>query len=88
MTWYLVLIIIAIVNTFSSGSEPNWIVPVAALSIEGILQILYSIGYGASRKLMYCWYAEYPSYGYCTWTWEEPEDDPDEPLFEVVINLT
>jgi hypothetical protein len=76
VTWYVVLVLyIFIFGNYANGATPDFILPIAALSIEGILQILYSIGYGKSRKLMHCWYYEYPMKGYCDWTFEEPEDD-------------
>ena len=98
--WYLVLVLmIAIFHTFDAGvTKPDIYLPVAGLSIEAILQIMYSIGYVKSRKLMLCWgydfydprFADLPPEERCPWEEYDVDnefDDSDEPLFEVTINI-
>ena len=85
LTWYGVLILYIFVFGAFSGAKPSFILPIAASSIELILQILYSIGYGKSRKLMYCWYYEMQTKGYCDWVFEE--DSNGSALFDVTISV-
>ena len=97
--WYLVLVLmIAIFHTFADpNNKPDIYLPVAGLSIEAILQIMYSIGYVKSRKLMLCWgydfydprFASLPPEERCPWEEYDVDNefDDDEPLFEVTINI-
>merc|ERR1719361_106394 len=66
LTWYVVLVLyIFLFGTWTGGQTPDFILPVVGASIEGILQILYSIGYGKSKALMNCWGYDYYDLGYC-----------------------
>ena len=66
LIWFLVLVIMTFVLTFT-GEAPSIWVPLSGAIIELILQILYSIGYGKARKLMNCWGWEYPEGYECSW---------------------
>ena len=64
--WYVVLILFVLIfHVFGAGEvAPNVWVPIIGIALELILQIMYSVGYGKSKKLMECWIHETSSYCY------------------------
>jgi hypothetical protein len=90
-TWYMVLVLmILIFFVFDSNVvKPDIWLPIAGLSVEWILQVMYSIGYAKSRKLMNCWGWEFPEGRECTWEKRTKDlDDLDSDGDGALITIT
>jgi len=63
--WVVVVLFVLIFHTFGAGvTAPTIWIPVVGISLELIMQVMFSIGYGKSKKLMECWIHQTTEYCY------------------------
>jgi hypothetical protein len=89
ITWYLVLVLVILIfHVFDAGTtKPNIYLPLVGMTVELILQILYSVGFGKSKRLMRCWGFDYPDYGVCPSLENKWSMGDSDALFEVTITI-